>query len=106
MLECISLKLRKKAKEWYTNLSSQVKPKTWEQFITLFLEEFSDEDLQTTLAKCYKISQRKSESLKDYFNRFQRYLKKHETAVKGEVAIRYCGLTLKKKNQKHKYKYK
>ena len=90
MLECISLKLRKKAKEWYTNLSSQVKPKTWEQFITLFLEEFSDEDLQTTLAKCYKIGQRKSESLKNYFNRFQRYLKKHETAVKREVAMRYA----------------
>ena len=89
MLECISLKLKKKAKEWFTNLSAQVKPKTWEQFVTLFLEEFSDEDLQTTLAKCYKISQRKSETLKAYFNRYQKYLKKHDTAVKREVTIRY-----------------
>jgi gluconate kinase len=50
MLECISLKLKKRAKEWYTNLSSSAKPNVWEQFVTLFLEEFSNEDLQTTLA--------------------------------------------------------
>jgi len=27
MLECISLKLKGRAKEWFTNLSTQVKPK-------------------------------------------------------------------------------
>jgi len=96
MLECISLKLKVKAKECYTNLSAQAKPrKTWEQFVTLF-EEFRDEDLQTTLAKCYKLSQKRSKTLKAYFNRFQKHFKQHDTIVKREVAIRYSqNLTVK-----------
>ena len=44
ILECIRLKLKKKAKEWYNNLSLKEKPKTWDQLVTLFLEEFSNED--------------------------------------------------------------
>ena len=44
MLECIGLKLRKKAREWYENLPIATKPTAWEQFVTLFLEEFGDED--------------------------------------------------------------
>jgi len=45
MLACIGLKLAKRAKEWFTNFSSQEKPKEWEAFTTLFLEEFGNEDL-------------------------------------------------------------
>src|SRR5436305_11033787 len=70
ILECIRLKLKRKAKEWYNNLSTKEKPKTWDQLVTLFLEEFSDEDIQTSLARCYKITQRKSEFLKKYFHRY------------------------------------
>jgi len=35
----------------------------------------------STLAKC--------EKLKSYFTRYYKYLKKHETAIKREMAIRY-----------------
>ena len=45
--------------------------------------------IQTCLARCYKINQKKSESLKRYFYRSQKYLKKHDSAVKREVAIKY-----------------
>jgi len=89
ILECIRLKLKKKAKEWYNNLSTKEKPKTWDQLVTLFLEEFGDEDVQTSLARCYKITQRKEESLKKYFHRYQKYLKKHDSAVKRDMAIKY-----------------
>jgi len=44
MLECVGLKLKKKAKDWFSNLTGEAKPKSWEQFLTLFLEEFSTED--------------------------------------------------------------
>ena len=57
--------------------------------MVLFLEEYSDEDLQTTLAKCYMIQQRKLENLKTYFKRFQKYLKQHDMAVEREVAIKF-----------------
>jgi len=73
MLACISLKLAKRAQEWFTNFASQEKPKEWEAFTTLFLEEFGNEDLQTTLARCYRIGQKKSEDLKAYLNRFRKY---------------------------------
>ena len=89
IVECISLKLKKKARDWYYNLSTKEKPKTWEQVISLFLEEFGDEDLQTTLARCYRISQKKSETLKKYLSRYQKYLKKHDSTVRREVANRY-----------------
>jgi len=45
--------------------------------------------IQTCLARCYKITQKKSESLKRYFYRYQKYLKKYDSAVKREVAIKY-----------------
>jgi hypothetical protein len=65
ILECICLKLKKRAKEWYNNnFSYGEKPKTWESFVTLFLEEFGTEDIQSATARCYKIKQRKTESLK------------------------------------------
>jgi len=44
MLECVGLKLNKKAKDWFSNLTGEAKLKAWEQFLTLFLEEFSTED--------------------------------------------------------------
>ena len=44
MLECVGLKLKKKAKDWFSNLTGEAKPKSWKQFLTLFLEEFSTED--------------------------------------------------------------
>ena len=53
MLECVGLKLKKKAKDWFSNLTGEAKPKSWEQFLTLFLEEFSTEDHQNTIAKLY-----------------------------------------------------
>src|SRR5436190_15312466 len=89
ILECIRLKLKRKAKEWYNNLSTKEKPKTWDQLVTLFLEEFSNKDIQTSLARCYRITQKKNESLKRYFSRYQKYLKKHDSAVKRETAIKY-----------------
>ena len=46
MLECVGLKLKKKAKDWFSNLTGKAKPKSWEQFLILFLEEFSTEDLE------------------------------------------------------------
>jgi hypothetical protein len=97
-LECIKLKLRKRAKEWYNNLSIKEKPTTWDQLVNLFLEEFSDEDVQTSLARCYKITQKKQESLKRYFSRYQKYLKKHDSAVKREVAIRGAKFLIKPKS--------
>ena len=41
------------------------------------------------MARCYKITQRKNESLKKYFYRYQKYLKKHDSVVKRETAIKY-----------------
>jgi len=58
--------------------------------LTLFLEEFSTEDHQNTVAKLYLSRQKKEEKLKSYFTRYYKYLKKHETAGKREVAIRYA----------------
>ena len=46
MLKCVGLKLKKKAKDWFSNLSGEAKPKSWEQFLILFLEEFTTEDLE------------------------------------------------------------
>ena len=90
MLECVGLKLKKKAEDWFSNLTGEAKPKPWKQFLTLFLEEFSTEDHQNTIAKLYLSRQKKGEKLKSYFTRYYKYLKKHETAVKREVAIRYA----------------
>ena len=84
------MKLKKKAKHWFSNLTGEAKPKSWKQFLTVFLEEFSTEDHQNTSAKLYLSRQRKGEKLKSYFTRYYKYLKKHETAVKREVAIRYA----------------
>jgi len=53
MLECVGLKLKKKAKDWFSNLTGEAKPKSCEQFLTLFLEEFNTEDHQNTIAKLY-----------------------------------------------------
>ncbi len=86
ILQCIRLKLKKRAKEWYNNLSLKEKPKLWDELVTLFLEEFGDEDVQTSLARCYRIMQKKNESLKKYLHRYQKYLKKHDSAVKRDVA--------------------
>jgi len=44
MLECVGLKLKKKLKDWFSNLAGETKPKSWEQFLTFFLEEFSSGD--------------------------------------------------------------
>jgi len=44
MLKCIGLKCKKKAKDWFSNFTGKAKPKTWEQFLTLFLKEFSTKD--------------------------------------------------------------
>jgi len=44
MLECVGLKLKKKAEDSFSNLTGEAKPKSWEQFLTLFLEESSTED--------------------------------------------------------------
>ena len=99
MLECVGLKLKKKAKDWFSNLTGEAKPKTWEQFLTIFLEEFSTEDHQNTIAKLYLSRQKKGEKLKSYFTRYYKYLKKHETAVKREVAIRYAKAQADKPNK-------
>jgi len=53
MLECVSLKLKKKPKYWLSNLTGESKSKSWEQFLSLFLEEFSTEDHQNTITKSY-----------------------------------------------------
>lgn len=90
MLEYIGLKLKRKAKKWFTNLSIQFKPKKLGinyQFVTFYFQEFSEENLQTTLPKCYKTDQR-FETFEAYFNRCQKYPKSHDT-VKREVTIRY-----------------
>ena len=55
----------------------------------MFLEKFDDDDIQASLAECYKIAQRKEESLKHYLNHFRKYLKKHNTIMKREIAIHY-----------------
>jgi len=89
MLECVGLKLKKKAKDWFSNLTGEAKPKSCEQFLTFFLQEFSTKDHQNTIAKLYLSRQKKGKKLKSYFTRYYKYLKKHETAVKREVAIRY-----------------
>ena len=90
MLECISLKLKKKAKDWFSNLTGEAKPKSWEQFLTLFLEKYGTEDYQNTIAKLYLSRQKKGEKLNSYFIRYYKYLKKHKTAIKREVVIRYA----------------
>lgn len=36
MLGCTSLKLKGRAKEWFTNPSAQAKPKTWDQVVYSF----------------------------------------------------------------------
>ena len=54
-LLCVALKFRKRAKEWYSTFSASERPTTWPEFITMFLEEFGDDDLQASLAVCYKI---------------------------------------------------
>ena len=84
MLECVRLKLKKKVKD--SNLTGEEKPKSCEQFLTLFFEEFSTKDHQNTIAKLYLSRQKKGEKLKSYFIRYYKYLMKHETAVKREVA--------------------
>jgi len=89
MLECIGLKLKHKAKDWFSNLIGEAKSKSWEQFLTLFLEEYSTEDSQNTIAKLYLSRQKKDEKLKSDFTRYYKYLKKHETTVKTKVAIRF-----------------
>ena len=99
MFECVGLQLKKKAKDWFSNLTGEAKPKSWEQFLTLFLEEFSTEDHQNTIAKLYLSRQKKGEKLKSYFTRYYKYLKKHETAVKREVAIRYAKAQADKLNK-------
>jgi len=53
MLERVGLKLKKKAEDWFSNLTGEAKLKSWEQFLTLFLEEFSTEDHQNTITKLY-----------------------------------------------------
>jgi len=88
-LLCVGLKLQKQIKQWYFTFFSLEKPKTWLEFITMFLEEFGDDDIQASLAECYKITQRKEKSLKHYFNHFRKYLKKHDRNVKREIAIHY-----------------
>jgi len=99
MLECVGLKLKKKAKDWFSNLTREAKPKSWEQFLTLFLEEFSTEDHQNTITKLYLSRQKKGEKLKSYFTRYYKYLKKHKTLVKREVAIRYAKTQADKLNK-------
>ena len=67
ILECVGLKLKKKAKDWFSNLTGEAKPKSWKQFLTLFLEEFTTEDYQNIIAKLYLSRQKKGEKLKSYF---------------------------------------
>jgi Retrotransposon gag protein len=88
ILQCVSLKLKKHAKEWYNTLSIAEKPKTWEQFVTIFLEEFGSEDMSNSIAECYQIRQKRGEDLKKYLNRFLKLLKRHDSAVKREVSTR------------------
>jgi len=47
----------------------------------------------------YLSRQKKSEKLKSYFTRYYKYLKKHETAVKREVAIGYAKAQADKPNK-------
>jgi len=70
MLEGVGLKLKKKAKDWFNNLTGEAKQKSWKEFLTLFLEEFSTEDHQNTIAKLYLRRQKKGEKLKSYFTRY------------------------------------
>jgi len=84
------LKLKKKAKDWFSNLIGEAKPKPWKQFLILFLEEFSTEDHQNTIAKLYLSKQKKLEKLKSYFIRYYKYLRNDETVVKRDIAIRYA----------------
>jgi len=69
--------------------------------LTPFLEEFSTKDHQNTIAKLYFSRQKKGETLKSYFTRYHKYLKKHETVVKKEVAIRYTKAQADKLNKLH-----
>ena len=39
--------------------TGEAQPKSWERFLTLFLEEFSTEDHQNTIAKLYLSRQKK-----------------------------------------------
>ena len=96
MLECVGLKLKKKAKDWFSNLTGKAKPKSWEQFLILFLEEF---DTENNIAKLYLSTQKKGEKLKSYFTGDYKYLKMHETADKREVAIRYAKAQMDKVNK-------
>ena len=88
-----------KVKDQFTNLTGEAKPKSWKQFLTLFLEEFSIEDHQNTIAKLQLSRQKKGEKLKSYFTRYYKYLKNYETAVKREVAIRYAKAQAEKLNK-------
>jgi len=58
--------------------------------LTLFLEEFSTEDHQNTIAKLYLSRQKKGKRVKLYFTRYHKYPIKHKTAGKREIAIRYA----------------
>ena len=59
MLEGVGLKLKKKAKDWFNNLTGEAKQKSGKEFLTLFLEEFSTEDHQNTIAKLYLSGQKR-----------------------------------------------
>ena len=58
--------------------------------MTLFLEDFSTKDHQNIVPEFYLSKQKKGEKLKSDSIRYYKYLKKHETAVKREMAIRYA----------------
>ena len=100
MLECVGLNVKKKAKDWFSNLTGEAKPKSLKQFLTLFLEEFSTEDSQNTIAKLYFSRQKKDEKLKSYCTRYYQYSKKHKTAVKRQMAIIYAKSQADKLNKR------
>jgi len=58
--------------------------------LTLFLEDFSTKDHQNIVPEFYLSKQKKGEKLKSDSIRYYKYLKKHETAVKRQVAIRFA----------------
>ena len=69
MLECINLKVKKKAKDWFSNLIKEAKPKTWKQFLTLFHQKYSIEDHENTIPKLYLSRQRKGKNFNIYFTK-------------------------------------
>jgi Retrotransposon gag protein len=94
MLGFVKFKLHKYARDWFHNffivnvIHNVPKINQWEQFATLFLHEFHEEDLNGFLAKCQAITQRDNEPLHEYLLRYQSYFTCHDniqSRLKGKL---------------------